>query len=258
MAPSARGHRAEHRRQLVVGLDRDGGPVERLDGPLGVGERDERVERADLGPGRHRRRQDLGAQGAAGVDHGLPAVHPEAAGERPDHIVRDGQDDQLDLLDQRLRVGEGPGDLDQRAEPLASTGVAAGHGVDRPAGPRQRHAERGADRARPDDPDDRWLARLRMLVRMGMVAGSGGWRSIPAASMAASVSARSRSGSSPGRLPHGLIADRPPRVAFEARRRRARKQAHLEVREGASAGANAGIGRLEAAVRLHPSSVASE
>ena len=117
----------------------------------------------------------------------------------------------------RLRLGEGPADVDQRAEPLAPAGVAAGDRVDRPAGPRQRDAERGPDRAGPDDPDDRRLARLRVVVRVGVVARVGlvavavearaatGSRSMPAASMAASVSARSRSGSSPGRSPQAFI-----------------------------------------------------
>ena len=46
--------------------------------PARVGERDERMERADLRPGRHRRREDLGTERAARVDHRLAAVQPQA------------------------------------------------------------------------------------------------------------------------------------------------------------------------------------
>ena len=82
--------------------------MERGHRPLRVGERDQRVEGADLRPGRHRRREDLRPEGTAGVDHRLAAVHPERAGQRGDGIVGDGQDDQLDLVEDRLRVGECP------------------------------------------------------------------------------------------------------------------------------------------------------
>ena len=78
---------------------------------------------------------------------------------RRDRVVGDGQDDQLDLVEDRLRVGEGAGDVDQRAEPLAPGRVAAGDRVDRPAAAGQRDPERRPDRARPDDADDRRLAR---------------------------------------------------------------------------------------------------
>ena len=61
-------------------------------------------------------------------------------GQRRDDVVRDGQDDQLDLFDQGLRVDERPVDVDQATEPFAPAGVAAGDGVDRPAGARQGHA----------------------------------------------------------------------------------------------------------------------
>ena len=49
------GHLGEQRGELVVALDRDRRPVEGRDRPLRVGERDERMERADLRAGGHRR-----------------------------------------------------------------------------------------------------------------------------------------------------------------------------------------------------------
>ena len=87
-----------------------------------------------------------------------------------DRIVGDGQDDQLDLVDERLRVGERAAHLDERPEPLAPAGVAAGDGVDRPARARQGDPERRPHGPRPDDPDDRWLAGPGVLVRVGVVA----------------------------------------------------------------------------------------
>ncbi|MGH7564638.1 MAG: hypothetical protein ACREK5_09480, partial [Gemmatimonadota bacterium] len=81
-------HPAEQVGQLVVALDGDGRPVERRDRPLRVGEGDEGVERADLGPRRHRRGEGLRPEQAARVDHRLAAVHPDLASERLDRIVR--------------------------------------------------------------------------------------------------------------------------------------------------------------------------
>ena len=67
-------------------------------------------------------------------------------------------------------LGEDAVHLDERAEPLAAARVAAGDRLDRPAGAAQRDAERRADRARPDDADDRRLARPRVDVRVDVVA----------------------------------------------------------------------------------------
>ena len=128
---------------------------------------------ADLGAGAHRRRQDLRPQGAAGVDHRLAAVHPEGGSQRGDGVVRDGQDDQLDLVEDGLRIGKDAGHLDQRAEALPAAGVAAGHGLDRPAGAAQGDSERGPDRTGPDDPDDRRLAGSGVGVRVDVVARMG-------------------------------------------------------------------------------------
>ena len=167
------GHVGQHRRQLVVALDGDRRAVERRDRPFRVGEGDERMEGAGLGPGRHRRGEDLRPERAAGVDHRLAAVHPERAGQRRHDVVGDGQDDQLDLVEDRLRVGEDAGDIDQRAEPLAPARVAAGDRVDRPAGARQRDAQCRPDRAGADDADDRRLAGPGMDVGMGVVGRVG-------------------------------------------------------------------------------------
>ena len=233
------GHLGEQRGQLVVALDGDRRAVEVGHGPLGVRERDQRVERPDLGPGGLRRQQDVGVERSARVDHGLAAVQAQTRGQRGDGVVRDGDDDQLDLLDEGLRLGERTGPADERAEVLAPARVTARHRLDRPAGPGEGDAQRGPDRTRADDPDDRRLARLRVVVGMLVVArlasssswrwkpGGTGSRSMPAASMAASVSSRSRFGSPPRR-----VAPSP-----------------------SSAGARVS-GAV--AVRLHPSSVASE
>ena len=176
------------------------------------------MERADLGAGGHRRGEDLRTERAARVDHRLAAVHPERAGQRRDRVVGDGQDDQLDLVEDRLRVGEDAADVDQRAEPFAPARVAAGDRVDRPAGARQGDAERGADRAGADDPDDRRLARAPSggaggRGRSGCVSSP--WRCEPGGGRIEvdagrrrwppRISARSRSGSSPGRSPQAFI-----------------------------------------------------
>ena len=60
---------------------------------------------------------------AAGVDHRLAAVHPEAARQRRDRIVRDGEDDQLDLLDEGLGLDERP----RGARPGCGTARAGRH-----------------------------------------------------------------------------------------------------------------------------------
>ena len=99
------------------------------DRPLDVGERDERVEGADLRARGHRRGEDVGAEQTARVDHRLAAVHPEASRHRRNGVVGDGQDDQLDLVEEGLGLGKRPGALDQRPEPLAASGVTAGNGT---------------------------------------------------------------------------------------------------------------------------------
>src|SRR4051812_11580682 len=149
------------------------------------------METPDLGPGSHRGGKDLCSQRAAGMDHGLPAVHPKRAGESRHDVVGDGEDDQLDLVEDRLGIGEDAGHLDERAETIAPRRIAAGDRVDRPAGAGQRDAECRPDRTGPDDPDDGWLAgtRLDMGVRvvarvrplvMTMDTRLRRWRSIPA------------------------------------------------------------------------------
>ena len=78
---------------------------------------------ADLGPGGHRGRQDLGAEDSARVDHRLAAVHPDPAPRPRRHgVVRHGDDDELDLLDQGGRLAEGAAALDEAPEPLSTRG----------------------------------------------------------------------------------------------------------------------------------------
>src|SRR6185503_15960954 len=103
---------------------------------------------------------------AARVDHRLAAVHVEAARDPRDRVVRDGEDDQLDLFDQGRRVGERPDARDEAPKPLAPRRVPAGDGMDRPAAAGQGDAEGRPDGAGPDDPDDRRLARRALGVGM--------------------------------------------------------------------------------------------
>ena len=207
MRPDRLGHLGQQRRQLIITLDRDGRAVECLDGPIRVCEGDQGVEGTDLRPRRHRREQDVGPQRATRVDHGLTAVHAQSLDQRGDGVIRHGHDDQLDLVKERHRLGEGTNTFDPGAKALASFGVPTGHGLDGPAGSGQGHPQGGPDGSGADDADARRLAWLGMVVRvlvvargLGRAVDPGGSRSIPAAAMAASVSARSRaasSGSSP-------------------------------------------------------------
>ena len=190
-------------------------------------------------PAAMRRREDLGVERAAGVDHRLPAVHPDRPGERRDGVVGDGDDDQLDLLDEGLRLGERADAVDLRAEPLAAGRVAAGDRLDRPAGPAQGDPEGGPDRARPDDPDDRRLARLGVLMRVLVVAR------VDVVAVAV-VARRGRVEVDAGRLDRRLGLG--VRSASSGPRRAARPTP-------SSAGGRDG---RTVAVRLHPSSVASQ
>ena len=103
-----------------------------------------------------------------GVDQRLAAVQAQLAREPLDGVVRDGEDDQLDLVEDRRRLGEGARARHQAAEALTPGRVARCDGHDRPAGAVQRRAERRPDRARaPMIPTQRRLARLRTR-RCGM------------------------------------------------------------------------------------------
>ena len=152
-------HPGEQVHQLLVALHGDGRAAKRLDRSLHVRERHERMERADLGPGGHRRGEHLGPEQPARVDHRLPAVHAQAACERGDRVVGDGHDNKLDLIEQRVGLCEGPGPADQLAEPSPALRIPARDGRNRPAGPRERDRKRASYGPAPDDPDDRWLSR---------------------------------------------------------------------------------------------------
>ena len=88
-----------------------------------------------------------------------------------DRVVRDRDDDQLDLVEERRRLGKRAAAVDQALEPLAPRRVAAGDGLDRPAGPVEGDAEGRADGTGADDPDDRRVGALRPDVRVGVVVG---------------------------------------------------------------------------------------
>src|SRR4029079_17726656 len=91
---------------------------------------------------------------AARVDHRLAAIHVERSGDTGDGVVRDRDDDQLDLVHEGRRLGEGPAALDEARESLAPRRVPARHRLDRPAGPPEGDTERGPDGAPAADPAD--------------------------------------------------------------------------------------------------------
>ena len=183
--------------------------------------------------------EHLGSERAARVDHRLAAVHPDLAGERLDRVVRHGQDDQLDLLDEGLRLGERPGARRPAREPRPPAGVAAGDRMDRPAGPAEGEPERGPDRAGADDAGRRRLARPRALVRVGVPV------SVDLAVVVAVVARRDGVEVDAGRRDRrlGLCA-----VALRVVARQRAPRLHRE---------RAGAGRGPSAVRLHASSLAS-
>ena len=159
----------EHRGQLVVTLDRDRCPVQRGDRPVDVRERDQRMEGPRLRPRRHRRIQRLRPEKPAGVDHRLPPVQPELPGDLCDRVVRHGEDDQLHLVHQGIRLGERAGTRDVLAEAFASPGIAGGDRDHRPACAREGRAQGRAHRSGADDPHRRSLAGLAVDVRVGMI-----------------------------------------------------------------------------------------
>jgi hypothetical protein len=105
-----------------------------------------------------------------------PPGCPRRTRDLGDGVVGHAHDDELDLLQQRVRLGEGAGAGYQGVEPVATSRVARCHGDHRPAGSGQCDAERGADRAGTHDPDQRWLTGrtmpmgMRMVVDVGLVA----------------------------------------------------------------------------------------
>ena len=118
-------------------------PVERRERPVEVGERDQRVERAGLRSGPERRRQHLRAEQSAGVDERLAGVQAQAAGDRGDRVVRDGEDHEIDVVHQGVGLGERPGARHRLPEPLAADSGRAR----RPRPPASR-PDRGRSRAR--------------------------------------------------------------------------------------------------------------
>ncbi len=194
------GHPGEQVEELVIALDRDRRAVEGRHRTLEIGECDERMERSDLSSRRHRGREGLGPEQSAGMDHRLAAVHVDRARDRGDRIVRHGDDDQLDLLDERRGVAERANPGDEPAEPVPSRLAPAGDGVDPPAGPVESHAEGRPDRAGPDDPDDRRLARAALNVRVSV--GMGGMvviRAVVRAVVRAVIAIDVLGGAEPGR-----------------------------------------------------------
>ncbi len=162
-------HAGEEPGQLVVTLDRDGRPGEGGHGELHVGERHERVERSDLCSCSHRRLEDFGSQGTRRVNHRLAAVQVEAPGQARQGIVGNGEDDELDLIQEGGRLGEPSSSRHKGSKSLPTARVAGGNRPDRPAGMGERDPESRANRPGTHDPDDRRFIDSRVEVRMGMV-----------------------------------------------------------------------------------------
>ena len=235
VAPTASAISASSVGELVVALDRDGRAVERGDGPLGVGERDERMERADLGarrpsPARGPRRR---ARRSCGPSPGRCTCRSSPASGA---IASSGTARMISSTSSTsgLRLGERRG-ARRRGSGTARAGPGRGWrrrgSASRPGSARRRARSR---RPRPDDPDDRRLARRpraggdararrrgptrrrgRCVARRRSDRGR-----CPAASIAACVSPRRLAprGSSPsGAAPQAFIGE-PSRAACRARR----------------------------------------
>ncbi len=109
------------------------------------------------------------------MDDRLAAVQAEAAGDDGDRVVGDGDDDELRVVEKRVRLGEGANAWHEAAKALAPPGIAGRDRADDPTRAIEGHAERGSHGSRADDSDDRRLARLGpdmgMGVRLGVVVG---------------------------------------------------------------------------------------
>ena len=200
------------------------------------------MERADLGAGRLRRREDLGIERAAGVDHGLPAVQPDSPASGA--MASSGTATMTSSTSSRSACGSANARTPSTSDRNRSRRPASGW---RPPGPASRpgqgDAEGRPDGPRPDDPDDRRLARV------GVPVGDGSW-SLSWTSSPWRWSAR-RAGSRS--MPAGL--DRRPR----SRRRVARLGSSAgAARPRPSSAARPRTVRDASAVRFHPSSVASQ
>ena len=162
--------------QPIVAFEGDRRALDRLDRALNVrGERDERMEGSDLAPGGEGGLEDLGAEQAAGVNHGLAAVEAHRIHDRRDSVVRHGKDHQLHFVEDRGRLHESVGVRDEGAETIAPARIAAGDGGHRPARPADRHSQGGPDGSRPDDADGRRAlgaaaVRMRIEVSVDLVA----------------------------------------------------------------------------------------
>src|SRR5439155_25707563 len=77
-------------------------------------------------------------------------------------------DDELGLVEDRRRLGEGASRGYEPAEPVAPGLVARRDGHHRPARSMQRGAECRPHRASPDDPDQWRLPRLRVAMGVGV------------------------------------------------------------------------------------------
>ena len=97
-----------------------------------------------------------------------PEYRRRLVGEAGEGVVRDGQDDQLDLVEDGCRFGERARAADEPAEPLPATGIAAGHRGDRPAAAAEGDPEGRADGSGTDDPQERRVAGRGVLVGMAV------------------------------------------------------------------------------------------
>ena len=175
-----------------------------------------------------------------------PAYRRSDAGDRDDRVVGDREDHELDVVDERIRLGEPACAGDVRAEPLPAAGIARRDGADGPARPVERDPQRRSrrrPRRRSRPPDARPGPRARAGGRGRSACSRSPWR----------CGARAPAGSRVDALLVEL-AERSPR----GRRRGARPAR----RRTSSVSSQALIGPLPCpggvrAVRFHATSVAS-
>ena len=189
-APMIGGHSAEQVEERLVALERHGRARQGREGALQVGEGDQRMERADAGPGRLRRLQDVGAERAARVHGRLARVEAQRArrrrpGRRRGRPGRRGRPRRA----MAAASANGPGARDQRAEALPPAGVAAGHRR-RPASPPGRRRRRARSR-RPRRRRSRCAAARSVARRADEDGAARAWTSSPCGG--APVGTRTRS-----------------------------------------------------------------
>ncbi len=170
-SPNRLGEIGEEPDDRVVALEGDRRAAQPRNRALHIGsERDERMEGPDMAARGQRRTEHLRTEQAAGVDHCLSAEEAQGFDNSADRVVGHGEDDQLGFVDDGARFDEGSRGGDKAGEPISVSGVAAGNGGDRPAGPAYGEAECRPNGSGADDADG-WSAGRSSTVRMRMGVG---------------------------------------------------------------------------------------